>query len=254
MRRLAPSLLALTTLLIAGCASRPTTVPIATERYPSSCPAATRTLLVLLPGVYSDPKEFAQEGFVDAVRERGLAVDVVGVDAHLGYYEKGIVIERLRTDVIAPAQAQGYSAIWVLGISLGGFGGMLYAQERPGELAGLVALAPYLGERATSTEIDNAGGLARWQAPVGSLDLTQKEPREQALWRWLQGYSATAQPSARPPMYLGYGVGDRFRFSHRLLAATLPPERVFTTEGGHDWPQWRRLWRAVLPTLPLPAC
>ena len=166
----------------------------------------------------------------------------------------GIVIERLRNDVIAPAQAQGYSAIWVLGISLGGFGGMLYAQERPGELAGLVALAPYLGERATSTEIDNAGGLARWQAPVGWLDLTQKEPREQALWRWLQGYSATVRPSARPPLYLGYGVDDRFRFSHRLLAATLPPERVFTTEGGHDWPQWRRLWRAMLPTLPLPAC
>ena len=33
----------------------------------------------------------------------------------------------------------------------------------------------------------------------------------------------------------------------------LPPEQVFTIEGGHDWPQWRQLWRNVLDVLPLPA-
>lgn len=254
MQRLACFVVTLAGLLAAGCASRPVTVPIAVERHPSTCPASTHTLLVMLPGVYSEPAEFVREGFVAAVRERSLAVDVIGVDAHLGYYEKGNIIERLRNDVIGPAQAQGYRAIWVLGISLGGFGGMLYAQERPGELAGLVTLAPYLGERATSTEIDNAGGLTRWQAPEGPLDLTQREPREQALWRWLKGYAGNPQPSAHPPLYLGYGRSDRFVFSHRLLAAALPQSRVFTTEGGHDWPEWRRLWSAVLPTLPLPAC
>lgn len=56
------------------------------------------------------------------------------------------------------------------------------------------------------------------------------------------------------PLYLGYATDDRFAFSHRLLAAALPPERVFTTEGGHDWPEWTRLWRRMLPTLPLPGC
>jgi hypothetical protein len=53
---------------------------------------------------------------------------------------------------------------------------------------------------------------------------------------------------------MGYGVDDRFAFSHRLLAAALPADRVFTTEGGHDWPEWMRLWRRMLPTLPLPGC
>jgi hypothetical protein len=28
---------------------------------------------------------------------------------------------------------------------------------------------------------------------------------------------------------------------------------VFTTEGGHDWPQWSQLWRKMLDVLPLPA-
>ncbi len=32
-----------------------------------------------------------------------------------------------------------------------------------------------------------------------------------------------------------------------------PPGRVFTTEGGHDWPQWSQLWRKVLDVLPLPS-
>ena len=32
----------------------------------------------------------------------------------------------------------------------------------------------------------------------------------------------------------------------------LPPERVFTAQGGHDWRTWRRLWTEWLARGPLP--
>jgi pimeloyl-ACP methyl ester carboxylesterase len=255
MPRLFATLLAVCALLGAGCASRPATAPLATLADASACPARTDTLLVMLPGAYSSLDEFAREGFIDAVRQRGIAADVLRADAHLGYYDaRGSVVRRLHEDVVVPARARGYRSIWIVGISVGGLGGMLYARERPGELAGLVVIAPYLGERATATEIDNAGGLARWQAPTGPLDLAQRESRDPALWRWLQGYAARPAAPDRPALYLGYGTSDRFAFSHRLLAAALPGERVATTAGGHDWPEWRRLWHGLLTTLPLPRC
>ncbi|VTU17030.1 Alpha/beta hydrolase family protein [Variovorax sp. SRS16] len=239
-------------LLLGGCGLwRPAKVPMDSTLSKSSCTASAETLLVMLPGAYSRPDEFVREGFLAALDERRLAVDVLRVDAHLGYYNNGSIFERLQADVFAPARAQGYRSIWILGISVGGLGALGYAEMHPGEIAGIVALAPYLGERLTSTEIANAGGLARWRAPAGPLS---NDKGEQRLWRWLQRYGTGASSPDLPPLYLGHGQSDRFAFSHQLLAAVLPPERVFTTEGGHDWPQWRRLWHRMLPTLPLPAC
>lgn len=259
MIRLSAVLIALSALFGAGCASRPAAVPMPTRFDAGACPAATDTLLVLLPGARSSIDEFEREGFIDMVRQRGLAVDLMRADAHLGYYDASLaVVQRLREDVIAPARARGYRSIWITGISLGGLGGVLYAQAHPTDLAGLVLIAPYLGERATATEIDNAGGLARWQAPTGPFIAPRDMPREArdpTLWRWLQSAAATqSMPTARPPLYLAYGRDDRFAFNHRLLAAALPASQVATTAGGHDWPEWKRLWQSLLSTLPLPSC
>lgn len=208
-------------LLLAGCASwRSADAPMYTQTDSSRCALRADTLLVLLPGVYSHPDEFVRAGFVQAVNDAHLAVDVMRVDAHLNYYQRNTFVERLRQDVIVPAQARGYRSIWIAGISLGGFGGLIYAKEHPADVAGVVALAPYLDEAA--------------------------------IWPWLNGY-ADAAPG-RPPLYLGYGAADRFAVTNGVLAAKLPPAQVFTTEGGHDWAPWRRLWNAMLPTLPLPRC
>ncbi|RQO46541.1 alpha/beta hydrolase [Variovorax sp. KBW07] len=245
------------TLLVLGCGGvRKTAVPMATSFEKSSCARNIDTLLVMLPGAYSTPDEFEREGFVAALRNNRVAADVVLVDAHLGYYNDKSILERLSADVMTPARSQGYKNIWLVGISVGGFGGLLYAQTHPGELAGLVALAPYLGERGLSTDIANAGGVARWKGPlVDPAEAAPRTPNETQLWQWLRGYVGFTQTAAaRPPLYLGYGTDDRFAFSHRLLAGALPAERVFTTEGGHDWPEWKRLWLRMLPTLPLPGC
>lgn len=240
-------------LTVAGCASwRSADAPMYTQTDASRCIVRANTLLVMLPGVYSHPDEFVREGFLQAVNDARLAVDVVRVDAHLNYYERDTFVERLRQDVIAPARARGYQAIWIAGISLGGFGGLVYAKEHPADVAGVLALAPYLGEAAVPAAVSNAGGLARWPAPLADPAADIRLQRETDLWRWLKGYAEPAP--ARPPLYLGYGTADRFAGSNGLLGAVLPTSRVFTTPGGHDWAPWLRLWQAMLPTLPLQRC
>jgi len=244
-------------LVVTGCGGlRAARAPLESRLEKSSCMPNADTLLVMLPGAYSHPDEFTREGFLQALNDNRLAVDAMLVDAHLGYYHGKSILDRLERDVMVPARAKGYKAVWIVGISVGGFGGLLYAQTHPGELAGIVTLAPYLGERALSADISNAGGLARWAGPLNDPPGSDpRTPNETQLWQWLRGYvGTTATFGPRPPLYLGYGTEDRFAFSHALLAAALPRERVFTTEGGHDWPEWTRLWRRLLPTLPLPGC
>jgi pimeloyl-ACP methyl ester carboxylesterase len=250
MKRHAPSNFFTTLLLavvLAGCAgNRPSVVPLRTLAQPQPCGPAD-TLLVLLPGSYSLPEDFIREGFVRAVREQGLAADVLLVDAHLGYYQDRSVITRLHADVVQPARARGYRQVWVAGISIGAVGAMLYADEHPQALDGVVLLAPFLGTRLTALEIENAGGLARWPAPERRVD----EEIDQRLWRWLKGQTDAASGERRLPIFQGYGVDDRFAYNNRLLSQSLPASRVFTADGGHDWPAWKALWQRVLPALPL---
>lgn len=247
------TLLCSAALLATGCVNlRSTSAPMYTQTDASQCTVRADTLIVMLPGVYSYPEEFVREGFVKAVQDRRIAADVVRVDAHLGYYEKNVFVERLRQDVIAPAKARGYRAIWIFGISLGGFGGLIYAQEHPEDIAGVVALAPYLGAPAVSDEVAKAGGLMRWSAAANSSG-DERSQRETALWTSLKRYGSPTAATL-PQLWLGYGKADRFAPSNGLLGAVLPPERVFTTEGGHDWAPWLRLWTSALATLPVPRC
>src|SRR5690606_25855330 len=112
-----------------------------------------------------------------------------------------------------------------------------------------VTLAPYLGRRPLGAEIHKAGGLRSWKAPDGP---PPDEEVDRKLWPWLQQYAAPMRAPGLPPLYLGFGLSDRFAANHRLLAEALPPGHVFTTEGGHDWPQWSCLWHQMLDRLPLP--
>jgi len=221
-----------------------------THLKPARSNSRSDTLLIFLPGAYLEPEEFEREGFVSAVRERDLAADVMLVDANVSYYYDQTFTECLQTDVIAPARALGYKSIWLVGISIGGFGALIHQLSKPGTVEGIVALAPYLGRRPLGAEIHKAGGLRAWKAPTGPLP---DEEVDRRLWPWLQQYANEMPPKELPPLYLGFGLSDRFAANHKLLADALPANHVFTTEGGHDWPQWVQLWRHMLDVLPLPA-
>ncbi len=244
--------LLLSALLAACHRPRPATVPLRVLHHDlaGSPGGAHRDLVVFLPGRGDLPEDFERRGLLQLAREQGLDADVLAVDSHLGYFVDRSIVIRLHDDVIAPARARGYERIWLAGISLGALGSILYLQEHPGDVAGAVLIAPYLGEKPLLDEIEKAGGLRAWRpAPFSGGDY-QRE-----TWKWLQAHyanPAAATVSAAPPLWLGYGSKDRYRQGDRLLAAVLPPERVFTAPGGHAWGPWRALWGKLLGAGALP--
>jgi pimeloyl-ACP methyl ester carboxylesterase len=223
--------------LFASCwwIPRPAVVPMRTIAHPGAGVAAG-DLVVFLPGRGDRAEDFEERGFLAAARKAGLDADVLAVDAHLAYYYKRVISDRLWEDVVLPARARGYRRLFVVGISLGGLGAITLAQDHPDAAAGLFVLAPYLGEPELASEIEGAGGLARWSGSPSARDF-------RGLWGVLRGYAA-GEP--RPPLWLAYGESDRYAYGHRLLASALPKDHVLVTAGGHDWKAWDRLWSEFL--------
>jgi pimeloyl-ACP methyl ester carboxylesterase len=169
----------------------------------------------------------------------GVVANYLEADAHLGYYEAETISQRLHEDVIVPAQARGVEKIWIVGISMGGLGGILYAREHPDTVRGVIALAPFLGDEEPRL-VAAEGGL---------LSYSMGAPREvgdyeRELWGWLKRYAE--QGADRPPIWLGIGTEDGLAPSERLLADALPSDRTFVETGGHRWSTWTQLWRDVL--------
>lgn len=230
----------LAAFFLVGCMRlRPAPAPLRIVSYPGSGEA--NTLVVLLPGRRDRPEDFGRFGFPQLAARSGAQVDMLAVDAHMGYYYRRTLVDRLREDVIGPAR-QRYARVWLVGISIGGTGALLYTDQYPEDVDGIVLLAPFLGEKEVIAEVAAAGSLAAWQAPQ-PLD---PEDFQRRLWVWLQGFTRGKGPKI--PLYLGYGTEDAFSQANSLLARELPPEKVFTVRGGHDWKAWKTLWEAFVRT------
>lgn len=225
--------------LVLGCGSvRPATAPLRVVRV-GAAPAEARCTIVLLPGRFDRPEEFVEAGFGEALTAAGVRAEALAADVHVGYYARRTALERIHADLVAPARAAGRGRVWLVGISMGGLGALLYPRDFPGEVDGVVALSPYLGEPATVAGVAGAGGLASWRPPDDSADGPGVE-----VWTWLR--EAAGSGFRAPAVLLGFGADDDLAPAHRALAAELPPERVLVRAGGHDWPTWRRLWDDVL--------
>ena len=190
MCRLATGLI-LAAIIFNGCLHSGK-LPLETLTYDTSSPAG-KGLIVFLQGMggttkcfRAGNKCFEAEGFVEAVRSRGLPYDMVAPGAHYGYYKDRTLIERLRADVIQPAKARGYDRIWLVGVSMGGLGSVLYQNRHPEDISGLLTLGPFLGYDKILDEIIAAGGVDRWQP--GSFD--KEKDWQRAMW---QGLKARAQ-------------------------------------------------------------
>lgn len=177
---------------------------------------------LLLPGRGDTPGDYARAGFPRALVGRGFAGEIVAADAHLQYYVKRLAIPRVHEDVVVPRAGR---KPWIVGISLGGLGTLLYEKEHPGEAAGLVLLAPFVGDPELIAEIKRAGGLAAWEPGVIAPGDYQRE-----LWAWIKGGGL-----ARVPVFLAWGESDRFAEADALLATLVPKDRVVIVPGGHTW-------------------
>ena len=205
-------------------------------------PEGARGLVVFLPGLADGPADFEAHGFV--ARARAMGFDVVAADAHLGYYTQGFtVVERLGADVIEPARASGYDVIWLVGISMGGYGALSGAMAYADAVTGVIVLAPYLGGSDVQADVAQAGGLATWDAPDPTWVVDPEDRHDVRLWRFLRGY--VAAPERRPALWIGWGRDDDVAPMARIIANALPTGRAATREGGHAWVVWEPLFETL---------
>jgi pimeloyl-ACP methyl ester carboxylesterase len=226
-------------IAIVGCATKP--LPVTTpidQLYFQSGAKPSQNLIVLLPGIGDEPEAFLDEGFIQAVRERHIDADLVAVRAHWGYYEKHVVVDRLHQDVIVPARAKGYRHIWLVGISLGGWGALQYVRQHTSEVEGMLLLAPFLGEKKIFDEVIEAGGLDAWRP-----ELNDPWDDQRLVIAWLRDFK---QKESSLKFHLSYGANDRFAKPLGWYAPRLPSQQIDVIPGGHDWRTWRRLWQRFL--------
>jgi hypothetical protein len=197
-----------------------------------------KTLIVMLPGANHQPEGFIEEGFVSALRDRQLPVDLIMAELPFSHIADSSAVDALHEHIMLPAINAGYQQLWIAGISIGGYMAMAYANRYAGILTGMSLLAPYPGNRMTTNEIASAGGLQNWSPGEIAEDDTERHN-----WQWLKMNYATG-----PKIYLGYGEQDRFVEGHGMMAAMLPPSHVTAIPGDHVWPVWLSLWKRFLDT------
>jgi pimeloyl-ACP methyl ester carboxylesterase len=225
--------------VVSGCLRwQPAPVPMPTLALRVSPPPHHR-LVLLLPGRGGSPDNFVYAEFAAIAAQGRLPADLISADARLSYYYRGTLVERLRQDVIAPAQAHGYDQIFLVGVSLGSATALLYVDQHPEGISGILLLSPFLGQRQVVDEVAAAGSLAQWSPPAAP---TPADFQRQ-LWRVLKRLTGGGSSM---PLYLGYSDHDHFLVSDRLLASALPAGHVFITPGHHDWPTWKKLWADFL--------
>ena len=231
-------MLAAATILPASC-SWIAKAPMDVLYYPAVDGQSPKNLFIFMRGMGGSHRSFAEEGLVGDVQSLGLPFDMAAPNAHLGYYARRTLIERLKTDVIDPARRQGKDNIWLVGFSMGGLGSLLYLQRHPEDIDGVCVIAPFLGDKDIIEEIRAAGGVRAWSP--GNYD--QDDDYQRMLWHWIKDNVSGDSPV---PIFLGYGTDDRLAPGGALLAELLPEDHVAQLPGGHDYPTFKALWKRFL--------
>ncbi len=198
-----------------------------------------KNLFVFLRGIGRSHRSFKREGFVEKVRELHLPFDMVAPNSHFGFYSDRSLVLRLKQDVIIPAQKQGYNNIWLVGLSMGGLGALLYLREHPEDINGVFLIAPFLGNRAIVKSVVSGGGVKDWNP--GEYDA--EEDWQKMLWDWIRSDVATEKTS---PVYMGAGEEDDYVKGQRLLSTVLPEGSTTWIRGGHHYPTFVQLWSNFL--------
>lgn len=227
--------------VLAGCYPKGDAgVPIPHVLVPA--PVKATRLVVVLPGRGDDLAAMQRSGISRAVQSAWPDADVIVTALAMDYYMEGRAAQRLHDEIVVPARRYGYREVWLAGASMGGMGTLMYDQAYPGEMDGLILLAPYLGEAPLLREIETAGGLMEWQP--GPPAVLSRENFQRELWRHVQSWHRN--PGRASTVWLGYGDRDRLRRAMPLLAPVLSKEQVLVREGGHDWQVWSSLTAEIL--------
>ncbi|MGI9284938.1 MAG: hypothetical protein ACR2P1_06085 [Pseudomonadales bacterium] len=236
-----------TAILLTACGI--TRTPIPSLSYPGSEAAQTQSgkkLLVVLRGMGGSEKSFEKHGFIAALQKQYPEFDVVAPNAHFGYYRKRSITQRLSVDIIDPAIAVGYEEIWLAGVSLGGFGNLVYLRCCETKITGVVLISPFSGKKNLHDDVN--AYLDGKQGPpwVGT---NKSEDSIMGIWRWL---IENREILGGGRVWLGYGNEDRLS-GHDLLARLIPDDQVVKLSGGHKVEVFMRIWREILSRDPMSA-
>lgn len=227
-------LLALLIVSLPGCAYFGNK-PLETLRYSENVTPQNKNLFIFLRALGGGHGIFARHNMVEEVRLRDLPFDMLAPSASYAYYSERTIVTRLHEDVILSAIAEGYTNIWLVGVSMGGLGAMFYLRERPEYIDGVFLIYPFLGDEDIISEIKSSGGLRAWQPG-------QYEPEvdwQRMIWDWIQEKNIGATGT---PVVLGYGDRDWYVDAHNLFSENIPDERVIRIEGSHNMATMRSLW------------
>ena len=241
LRSLRIAILLLVMIASLGCVARGD----ATKPIPSAVVRAPREaarLVVVLPGRGDDLQRLIDSGIAAAVQSAWPDADVILAGLTPAYYEDGRASQRLHDEVIAPARRNGYREIWLAGASMGGMGTLMYADAYPGDVDGMVLLAPYVGDKPMMDEIYNAGGLARWNP--GPRQPLNGATWQRELWRYLQTWGHESEQAR--DVWLAYGDTDRIAKAMPFLEPLLRPEQILVRSGGHTWKVWTPAMQEIL--------
>lgn len=136
-------------------------VPIPTAFIAAPQPA--HKLVVFLPGRGDDLAGLQKSGIAQIIQRDWPDADVELAGLTMAYYTDGQSTRRLHDEVLAPALKHGYREIWLAGTSLGGMGALTYDRDYPGEIDGMLLMAPYLAMAASrkrsSNRVDSRSGI-----------------------------------------------------------------------------------------------
>jgi S-formylglutathione hydrolase FrmB len=231
-----PSRLALLSACLCLCAClgpgrTETRIPTALIAAPQA--SGEKVLVVVLPGRGDDLEGLRRSGIAEAIQRAWPQADVELAAVTMPYYFEGRMPQRLHDEVIEPARRRGYAGIWLAGASMGGMGTLLYERQYPGQLEGLVLLAPYLGDRGLIREI-GATGLAAWQ-PGPRPAAIDAGNYQREVWRDIQAWPGSGRS---PRVWLAYGEDDRLARALPSLEPALAADQVLVRPGGHAWAVW----------------
>jgi pimeloyl-ACP methyl ester carboxylesterase len=210
-------------------------VPIGTVSVAAPRPSAERTLVIILPGFGDDATDMKDRGIAVAIHQSWPEADVLLASATYAYYRDGKLVSRLHDEIVEPARRRGYARIWLAGASMGGMGALLYEREHPGEIAGIVLFAPFLGSEDLVNEIRAAGGPRSWNP--GPLPAeTNGDNYQRQVWKMVKGWAE--QPELARRVWLVCGRSDHLIDGARLLSPSLSEAHYLELPGGHTWNFW----------------
>ena len=104
--------------------------------------------IVLIPAANQEPEDLRTAGFLAAVHDRRLDIDIVLVAPQLAHLTDRSALTRLHTAVVLPARSSGCTAVWFAGISMGGFLALLYAADHAAKVEGAAGKTSNSGPRS----------------------------------------------------------------------------------------------------------